>query len=388
VSPDERVPESPWQPPRTWHGELWRLVLCVAFSTLAWWQMAPAQWRHDRLLFALDLGLGLVAFALVLLRRRRPWAVALTLNLLGVLSSVAAGPAVLATVSFATRRQLGRLVPLGILGVAAGWIYSLIEPQVSTDPKWLDIGFNIVANVAIMSIGMYIGSRRELLWSLRARAEDAERQQELRLDQARARERERIAREMHDVLGHRISLITMHAGALTYRDDLAPEQVRETAELIATTSHEALVDLREVLGALRDSESVRPQPTLAALPELIEDALASGMRVEVENDLAEPAAVPARLGRAVYRMVQEALTNARKHEPDTPVRIRLSGNAAEGLTVAVRNGRSTFRTRPALPGSGLGLVGMRERFELTGGHLNVYDADRWFIVEGWLPWQQ
>ena len=386
MSPD-RAPESAWQPPQTWYGELWRVAICAAVSTLAWWEMSQKQWHGHRLLFALDLGLGLIAFGMVFWRRRWPWPVALTLTLMGLLSSVAAGPALLATVSYATRRRMNRIVVLGLVGIGVSWLYSAIEPRVSRDPKWLDVGFSIVITIAMMAIGMYIGSRRELLWSLRVRAEDAERQQGMRVEQARARERERIAREMHDVLAHRISLITMHAGALAYREDLAPDQVRDTANLIATTSHEALGDLREVLGTLRASEGVRPQPTLAALPELIAEASATGMQVELDIAVAAEEQVPDRLTRTVYRMVQEALTNARKHAAGVPVSVALSGAPGSGISVRVRNGRNRFRSVGSRSdGSGLGLVGMRERFELLGGHLDIDDTGAWFVLEGWLPW--
>ncbi len=99
---------------------------------------------------------------------------------------------------------------------------------------------------------MYIGSRRELLATLRERANTSEAVQAARVAQARAAERAQIAREMHDVLAHRISLVTMHAGALTYRTDLDADQMRATAEVIQENSHQAMVELREVLGLLRD----------------------------------------------------------------------------------------------------------------------------------------
>jgi len=364
------------------------MALCLAISGLVWGQIADKQLKHHHYwLFGIDLALGLIAFGLVFQRRRWPWPVALVLTLFGVLSSFAAGPGVLATVSYATRRRMDRLVLLGVLGVGAGWVYAEIEPRTSTDPKWIDVTFGVAATVAIIAIGMYIGSRRELIWSLRARADEAERSQEMRMERARARERERIAREMHDVLGHRISLITMHAGALSFRQDLPPEQIRETADLIATTSHEALSDLREILGTLRESEEVRPQPTLAALPELIAEASATGMAVKLDVTVAAEEHVPDRLARTVYRMVQEALTNARKHAAGVPVAVTLSGAPGTGISVRVRNGRNRFPgTTGGAAGSGLGLVGMRERFELLGGHLDIDDSSRWFILEGWLPW--
>lgn len=382
---DLRDPPAAWLPPQTWYGELWRIVVCLGMSALAWSQLIRAQLDQNPLLFAVDLTAGVIAYLLVFFRRRWPLPIAIAVTALGIVSASAVGPAVLVAVSVATRRRIGQIVAVGILGVIAGWLYSVIEPRVSNDPRWLDLSFNVVFTVAFLAIGMYIGSRRELIWSLRVRAEDAEREQDLRLEQARARERERIAREMHDVLAHRISLITMHAGALAFRDDLPPDQVRETADLIAKTSHEALGDLREVLGTLRQPEGVRPQPTLAALPDLVAEATANGMDVDLTVSLSGPDEVPDRLARTVFRMVQEALTNARKHAPGVPVAVGLSGGAGTGVSVRVRNGVNRFRSTNAT-GSGLGLIGMRERFELLGGHLDVDDSSRWFVLEGWLPW--
>ena len=128
-----------------------------------------------------------------------------------------------------------------------------------------------------MAWGMYIGSRRELLWSLRQRAERAESEQGLRAAQSRSNERERIAREMHDVLAHRISQISMHAGALAFREDLTAEEMRDSAGVIQAKAHEALTDLRGVLGVLRDESGElthAPLPTYADLPALVDEARA------------------------------------------------------------------------------------------------------------------
>ena len=132
----------------------------------------------------------------------------------------------------------------------------------------------------MLAWGMYIGSRRELLWTLRHRAERAEAEQELRAAQSRSNERERIAREMHDVLAHRISQISMHAGALAFREDLTADEMRDSAGVIQAKAHEALTDLRGVLGVLRDGPASSPHaplPTYADLPALVEEARGSGM---------------------------------------------------------------------------------------------------------------
>ena len=125
---------------------------------------------------------------------------------------------------------------------------------------------NLVVNTAMMGWGLYLGSRRELVWTLRQRAARAESEQELRVSQARGTERERIAREMHDVLAHRITQVSMHSGALAFREDLAADELRAGAHARSRgrptrRSH----DLRGVLGVLRDGSgepSSQPQPTL------------------------------------------------------------------------------------------------------------------------------
>jgi signal transduction histidine kinase len=194
---------------------------------------------------------------------------------------------------------------------------------------------------------------------------------------------------MHDVLAHRISLVTMHAGALAYRTDLPLEQVRETAQLIQVKAHEALTDLRQVLGMLRGEEGVpdRPQPTLADLDVLMSEARTSGMVVDFADQLPTGTAPAEQVGRTVYRIVQEALTNARKHAAGTHVSVTVAGDAERGLTVVVGNAKPVGRfQRHAAPGSGLGLVGLRERTALTGGTLSIDETDRAFTLRGWLPW--
>ena len=193
---------------------------------------------------------------------------------------------------------------------------------------------------------------------------------------------------MHDVLAHRISMVTMHAGALSYRDDLTPEQVRETAGIIQENSHQALTELRQVLGVLRegpgDADPERPQPSADDLPALLGDAREAGMNVS--SVLGRVDSIPDLLGRTAYRVVQEALTNARKHAPDTHVSVTLSGGPGDGLTIVVRN---PLRVGSPLdvPDSGLGLVGLAERAALAGGRLHHgVTADREFALNVWLPW--
>ncbi len=361
----------------------------MGISTLVWSQTWVGQWQAHRPLFWLDLGAGLLAFVLVQLRRRRPLEVALLLTALAAVSAVAAGPATLAAVSLATRRRMLPILAVGVATALSSQCYTLTQPIAQPDPFWVNLGNDLVFTVGMLGWGMFIGSRRALLWTLRDRADRAEAEQQLRVDNARALERSRIAREMHDVLAHRITQVSLHAGALTYRDDLTAEQVRHTAELIQTNAHEALTDLRSVLGVLRSPDTGelvdRPQPTYDDLPDLISSSRDGGMNVEFTDliDASEP--VPVAVGRTLYRIVQEGLTNARKHAPGALLRIQLSGSRSDGIDLVLRNPVG-FVTESTTPGSGLGLVGLSERAELRGGRLEHRKDGSMFVLHGWIPW--
>src|SRR5690349_4447741 len=174
---------------------------------------------------------------------------------------------------------------------------------------------------------------------------------------------------MHDVLAHRISLLSLHAGALEFHPDASPEEVARAAGVIRASAHQALEDLRVVIGLLRDGTvgdaPEPPQPTLAALPSLLEESRAAGMRLNADLRVADPTAVPEMVGRHALRIVQEALTNARKHAGSAPVDLRIDGGPGQGLTIEVRNPVAVLAAGAAeIPGSGTGLVGLAERTAL------------------------
>lgn len=335
----------------------------------------------------LDLALGVVAFAVVHQRRRRPMVVAVGLCLLSIVSGTAAGPATLASVSVAARRQWLQVLVVGLANLVAAQGYNEWT-RTSDSPYLLDLAINVAVVAAMMAWGMYVGSRRELMHNLRLRAEQAEAEQELRAAKAQGDERARIAREMHDVLAHRISQVAMLSGALAFRTDLTADQMREHAGLLQTQANAALDDLRAVLGVLRDRTSGepmdRPQPTWSDVPALVAESRRTGMQVTFDDRVEDADGLATTIGRTAYRMVQEALTNARKHAPGAVVHVHAKGSADDGLTVTVRNplgfGRGTA------PGSGLGLVGLAERAALVDGTLEHGRRGDEFVVQVWLPW--
>jgi signal transduction histidine kinase len=383
------VPPLTAPPPLRWWNHLWRVVVVLLISGVAWFEVVPWQWQHARWWFWSDVALGLLSLMLVTWRRRHPVAVAGLTNALTFVSWTASGPATLALVSMATRRRWREIVPIGLLSLVAGVVIQYNQPQ---GAQSLAVTIPIVLLIIALTVGwgMYIGSRRELVATLRERAETAEIEQAARVSQARTAERSRIAREMHDVLAHRISLVTMHAGALAYRDDLSPDEVRTTAAIIQDNSHRAMVELREVLGILRegpgDSAPERPQPSAGDLAALIDEARQSGMRVH-PTIAVEVDEIPEALGRTVYRVVQEGLTNARKHAADTLVTVTVAGGPDDGLSIGVRNPIRVGDLSSAAPRSGLGLAGLTERADLAGGRLTHHvSPGAEFVLEAWLPW--
>lgn len=374
-------------PPLSWRSHAWRYALCLVISAIGWGSVFDKQWNEYRALWWLDLGVGLLAYVAVAFRRRNPLAFALLINAAAAFSGLAAGPAVLAAVSLASRRVYREIALVGVVSFSAGITFTQVQPQQHQDSWWLDLVVNLVATVAILGWGLYIGSRRELIARLHAEVAEAAADQERRADQARTAERSRIAREMHDVLAHRISQISMQANAIMFRDDLAAEQIREHVAVIQGNATEALADLRSVLGVLRDPSSGtpldRPQPTFADLTGLVDEEISAGASVTLRTDV--DGEVPELAGRTAYRIVQEALTNARKHAPGATVQVDVSGSPADGLTLVIRNPLG-FSSRT--PGAGLGLVGLRERAELAGGRLDAGRELSAWVIRGWIPWEK
>lgn len=229
--------------------------------------------------------------------------------------------------------------------------------------------------------------------TLRERALRAERESEWNAAQARHREREAIARQMHDVLAHRLSLLSVHAGALKFHPHAPAEQIQQAAEVVAVSARQAMEDLRQVLGVLRTPLTVDatdraepPQPTLADLRHLFAENRGAGMDIEVDMRLTQAEQLDDLTSRTVYRIVQEALTNARKHAPGEEVRVALTGAPGEGLTLEIVNTLRGPRAQDAPTGAGLGLIGLSERAALAGGQLtHGVDAGR-HAVRARLPW--
>jgi signal transduction histidine kinase len=419
---------------RAW-GETWRLLAALAsgilISVVVWFsdpavEQGMGEMRFG-LLVLLDVAVGITALVLLPFRHRAPLVLTLFVVAITAVSPLGLGAGGVMLISLATRRRVGELVPTAAVFLVSGVLAeAFVFRSVDETPLWqVTIATAVVAALLVV-IGLYIGGRRELVRSLRERARLAEEEEHLRLAQARDHERTRIAREMHDVLAHRLSLVALHAGALEYRDDLDPAETRATAGVIRENARTALTELRDVLGVLREPAVggavtvAPPQPTLAGLGALLDEARAAGAEVLLESSLpvgalGAPGAVgaptgvgaddaagdsraeevpPTTISRHAFRIVQECLTNARRHAPGQPVTVRLEGRPGRELVVRVENpvvgpgGSGGSDGSPAVtvaPG-GHGLDGLAERARLVGGRLTVDSSASRHVVEARLPW--
>lgn len=334
-----------------------------------------------------DQLIGVLACAAVWLRRRWPLGLAVAMIPVGLVSTTAGGAGLVALFTLAVHRPFRYVAWVGGVQLALLPAFFWLRPDPDL-PYLAALAVTALLTSAVVGWGMFVRSKRQLMLSLRDRARRAETEAALRAEQAQRLAREAIAREMHDVLAHRLTLLSVHAGALEFRPDAPREEVARAAGVIRESAHEALQDLREIIGVLRagdSDEAGRPQPTLAALDGLVAEARSAGAKVVLDNRVADPAAVPASVGRTAYRIVQEGLTNARKHAPGAEVTVTVRGAAGAGLTVTVANAAPPGPV-PKVPGSGQGLIGLTERALLAGGRLEHGVVGGGFRVRAWLPW--
>ncbi|MEV0788247.1 histidine kinase [Kribbella sp. NPDC050459] len=341
--------------------------------------------EHDKFLF-LDIAVGVVAVALIPVALRRPVPGAIALAVLAALSPAATPPSTLGTLNVAMRRPWRPAILVAVIGTVAHLIQGLWQPIHGLPFLWFAV-LDVAVHAALLGWGQGTQARQQLLESLRERARRAEAEQGRRVAEARSLERTKMAREMHDVLAHRLSLLATYAGALEYRPDSSPEKLAKAAGVIRTGVHQALDELREVINVLRDEDVYegRPQPTFGDLRALVDESRDAGTTIAYEDQVADPASLPPATGRTAYRVVQEGLTNARKHAAGHPVTVLVSGEPGDRLRIELTNPASNGR--PLAPGSGTGLVGLTERVQLAGGTLDHGQVPGGgFRLEASLPW--
>ncbi len=340
---------------------------------------------------AADLPLGALACLSLWWRRRFPLAVALLAIPALAISNTSFGAGMVLTANLALRVPWRRSLPILGLYVLAS-VPNVVFISVPHGGDWTTAAFTLAYYLVFFAWGSALRARRLLVVKLREDAERERADHTRRLADTRRAERAAIAREMHDVLAHRISLLSVHAGALAYRTkqagagtgpELSAAEVAESAQIIRDNAHQALDELHGVLHVLRADEATIAMPAQPRMADLVDEARTAGQPVDLHDDGPLDTLRP-QLQRTAYRVVQEGLTNARKHAPGTRVTIRLTATPGTALTVEVTN--PTGPAAAPIPGAGSGLIGLRERVELDGGTLERTGTDGTFALRARLPW--
>lgn len=370
-------------PPALWHrlpdtgrlpssGALTDWALFASAAVLGGITLGFLWSTHGAVLDSIDLVAGVIACLALWWRRSRPLAVFVIALGASMFSPLALGAAIVAVCSAAARRRGRALIAVVLLGAAASFVWPLVNPVAG---EFVRVDFpGFLATILAFGWGLYLRTRRELVASLHERAERLEADRRDSAERAREAERRRIAREMHDVLAHRLSLLSVHAGALEFNPNAPASEIAQAAAVIRSAAGEALGELRQVITVLREDRGPvagPPQPGLGQLPDLLEESRAAGMALTADLGISDPDQLPEATGRTLYRVVQEGLTNARKHSPGAPVTVTLTaGGQAVTAEVISRRAAAVHGPEPqSPPGAGAGLIGLTERVELAGGQV-------------------
>lgn len=328
--------------------------------------------------------LPLVVVAVVL-RVRVPYGIAF-LGLIGIFSGTFA-VFMVGIFSLAIRRR-GPLPWLlaAVGGAMAAAIITRRDAAAGFEPAALLLSAAlavIIVAVAPTVVGGYVRARREFAEQTARRALRTEVERELAAQNAVHFERERIAQEMHDSLGHTLALVAMQAGALEVR--ASDPAVAAAAEQIRESARSGLGELRAVVHALGADAGRRPAPSIDRIPDLIHESTRAGADVHLRDDLSpQRPTVPASSGRLLHQAVQEGLTNAHRHAPGSPVTVVLSGMPGDWIGVSVSNALAPGGER----GAGTGLDSLRSRVAVLGGSVDARAARGRFELAVRLPWEE
>jgi len=309
----------------------------------------------------------------------------------GPLSALVAATIISATVSIAEYRPSVFIAAFSAASRRSRlWMATVCAAMVASELVTIDLsrseGLNapgklgffiaiILPAVVVLVVGLVRSNQKERTIALQAQAELTHEEMATRENFARQEERDRIARDMHDTLSHRLSMIAVYAGGLAYRKDLDPEETRKSARTIRDEAEAAVGDLREALHSLRSEGRIDPREGVESL---VERSRQAGMNVEVRY---QAGAGPQSLeelstmaGHALNRAVQEGLTNARKHAPGKPVTITIA-TLDDALLITMSNPTAQAGEKSSVHSGGYGIVGMRERASVVGGSLQVNDEE-------------
>jgi signal transduction histidine kinase len=372
-------------------GRLADAALVVVAAALGGITLGYLWHSHGEVVDALDLAFGAVACLALWWRRTHPAAVFVVAIAAASFSPLALFAGLVAVCTAATLARGRALIAVAGLAAAASIVFPVVNPSAGEIVK---VGFPaFLLTVIAFGWGLYLRARRELVASLRERAERLAADQRRAAEQAREAERRRIAREMHDVLAHRLSLLSVHAGALEFRPGAPAAEIAQAAAVIRASAAAALGDLRQVITVLREDSAATagpPQPGLGQLAELLRESRSAGMTMHACIDLPGAGQLPAAADRTVYRVVQEGLTNARKHAPRAPVQVTVAAHG-QAVIAEVISRRRPIIAGPgdaAPAGAGAGLIGLAERVTLAGGQLeHGPNAIGDFVLRATIPTQ-
>lgn len=345
----------------------------------------------------LTLALALAAAAVLAARRRAPVVTlaisgALVLALLAVDRSAGAGavfaPAVALYSVGLTRGRIHQLAA-GLAAVAAVVIADILLAGDDRITWFATLGHAALVAVPLLAAEA-VRNRRSYVSLLLERLELAERTREEEARRRVEQERLRIARDLHDAVAHALTTINVQAGVAAHLLDQNPRNARVALGTIEDASHAALDELRAIVGILRDHDGERapldPAPTLDAVSELVERARALGLDVSLDIRGERPGRLPEAVQLAAYRIVQESLTNARRHAAGAPARVGLSFES-DRLLITVENGTGAMRNGGS-SGAGVGVIGMQERAAAVGGALRAACSPGGFRVVADLPYRR
>lgn len=330
----------------------------------------------------LDLTAGALCLSsIVWLRRRAPVAFTLLAVAASLVTTIAGAVPLLGAYTVAAHRRRSVASAVAAVVVLNAAVLQLLVFPVPDGP-WIAAG-GALLTAAATGWGMYAQARRHVVELLAREVDEARRAAADRQEATRRDERRQIAREMHDALGHRLSLIAVHSGALAFRRDRTDADVEDIAGVLRDQARLALDELRAVVTVLRDGDepAAGPPPGPQALRRLVDEARQAGLQVTLVLD-AE--GLPDGLARTTHRLLQEALTNSRRHGSGLEVRAEVRGAPGGELRIVVEEPG----TRPVTPpGPESGLAGLRERVILAGGRFAAGPAPGGgFRVHAVLPW--
>jgi signal transduction histidine kinase len=352
--------------------------------------------RADASTRPLVLTLGLAAGVVLVLRRRAPTATfaisgVLVLALFAIDSTAGAVAVIAPAVALYTLAlSRGRIQLVGAVAAAAAAV--VLADLFLAGGHGPTLTLQTAAHVSLVAIPVLaaeaLRNRRAYVQVLLERLELAEREREEEVERRAQQERLRIARDLHDVLAHTLTTINVQAGVAAHLLDRDPRPARDALATIEAQSHEALEELRSILGVLRENgqaAALEPAPDLRSLGTLIDHARSTGLEVSFQVEGEQPAEVPGAVQLAAFRILQESLTNARRHAPGAAAEVALAYRP-DRLRLAIEN--DVRHTANGNGNPGAGILGMRERSAALGGTLEARRSGERFRVVAELPYRR